>query len=289
MSEDDAIPSLMVRTWSQLLEALHSRSVIPKNSAQGDHYRSPYAFRGMSCADWPLATSLERLSSPSMIVEPALLRSFRKYAPRGTFASDSDWEALAVAQHNGLPTRLLDWSVSPLIATHFATAERQHFGSDGAVWCVDVIALKNVLFPAEMRQALREAKAALFDVGLLEQLYRRVTDFDATHRRFEDTCIFFEPPSIDARIANQTGILSAMNGCDLSHHRYFARIASSHPNVVFRVVIEKDAKPEIRDMLDQNNIHERMLFPGLPGLCEWLKRYYGPANLTRAVSSGVLP
>ena len=72
-----------------------------------------------------------------------------------------DWEALAVAQHNGLPTRLLDWSVSPLIATHFATAERQYFGADGAVWCVNVIALKNVLFPIEMQEALREAKAAV--------------------------------------------------------------------------------------------------------------------------------
>jgi hypothetical protein len=290
MSEDDAIPSTPVRSWSELLVALHSRSIIPRNPSQGDHYRSPYAFRGMSCAAWPLATSLERLSSPSTVVEPALLRSFRKYAPRGTFAGDSDWEALAVAQHNGLPTRLLDWSVSPLIATHFATAERQYFGSDGAVWCVDVIALKNVLFPMEMRQALREAKAALFDVSLLEQSYRRVTDFDATHDRFGDTCVFFEPPSIDARIANQTGILSAMNGCELSHHAYFARIAASHPQAVFRVVIDKEAKPEIRDMLDQNNIHERMLFPGLPGLCEWLKRYYGPADPLRpAVARGVVP
>jgi len=91
------------------------------------------------------------------------------------------------------------------------------------------------------------------------------------------SCLFFEPPSLDARIANQTGILSTMNGSELSHHRYFEGLAASHPDAVLRVVIDRAAKSQIRDMLDQNNIHERMLFPGLPGLCDWLRRYYGPA------------
>jgi hypothetical protein len=272
------IPYSKVKSWKALLNALHARSVIPVQPKQGGHYRSPYVFRGMSCSEWPLFTSLERLKSPAQTVEPALLRSFRKYAPRGTFARDSDWEALAVAQHNGLPTRLLDWSVSPLIAAHFATSEREHFGKDGVIWCVDVIALRDQILPEDVAKHIQDAKAAVFDVSLLEQAFSGLLAFDATRARFGEFGVFFEPPSLDARIANQTGILSAMNGPEASHQRFMETIAATFPDAVHRIIIHKTAKPEVRDMLDQNNIHERMLFPGLPGLCDWLKRYYGPAG-----------
>jgi FRG domain-containing protein len=270
------IEETTVRSWAALLEVLHSDVVVPRVAAQGGHYRSPYVFRGMSCNEWPLQTSLERLKSSPPVVEPALLRSFRKYAPRGTFARQSDWEALAVAQHNGLPTRLLDWSVSPLIAAHFATVERQHVAKDGVIWCVDIIALRDLVLPHQIANPIRSV-AAVFDVALLESAFPRIADLDATKALFGEACLFFEPPSLDARIANQTGILSTMNGPALSQHGYFETVAKSHPSAVHRVVIDRQAKSQIRDMLDQNNIHERMLFPGLPGLCDWLRRYYGPA------------
>ena len=48
----------------------------------------------------------------------------------------NEWELLVLARHYGIPTRLLDWSYSPLIAARFATVNGKH-DSDRVVWRPD--------------------------------------------------------------------------------------------------------------------------------------------------------
>jgi hypothetical protein len=59
------------------------------------------------------------------------------------------------------------------------------------------------------------------------------------------------------------------------------RWLAHHPDLYRRVIIPAGLKWEVRDKLDQANITERVLFPGLDGLSRWLKRHYISRGPTR--------
>src|SRR5437763_9319821 len=72
-------------------------------------FRSRFAFRGAAGQDGELVPSFARLGAKREELEGPMLRTFRKYARRLADVDDSVWSWLAVAQHHGFPTRMLDW------------------------------------------------------------------------------------------------------------------------------------------------------------------------------------
>ena len=86
--------------------------------------------------------------------------------------------------------------------------------------------------------------------------------------------LFFEPPSIDDRIVNQFALFSIMSDPTARMDEWLV----SYPDIWRRIVIPADLKWELRDKLDQANVTERVLFPGLDGLSSWLKRQYSPKH-----------
>ena len=83
-----------------------------------NRYRSSYLYRGMPNTAFHLETSLSRnCKIKAFDIEKSILRNFTKYAliedPK---LLNSVWRQLIIGQHHGLPTRLLDWTYSPLIA-----------------------------------------------------------------------------------------------------------------------------------------------------------------------------
>lgn len=105
--------------------------LITKLKGDISDYEGPVWFRGQSNYEWKLQSSFNRQTNG--VTETSLIKKFKQNAtilinPRPTDCFD--W--LFIMQHHGVPTRLLDWSESPLTATFFAVSENQHL--DGALW-----------------------------------------------------------------------------------------------------------------------------------------------------------
>ena len=122
------------------------RSFAEIAALQGRHY-----FRGQSSARWPLASSLEReynrykpdrLGSPPN-AEHWMLHEFKsKYHLHASSPppESDDFEWLALMQHHGAPTRLLDFTLSPYIASFFAIEEATE---PACVWAISWTSIRD--------------------------------------------------------------------------------------------------------------------------------------------------
>ena len=258
------MPEVIAKSWQDALDHLYANSWQPPLK----RFRSSLAFRGVARAHHALRCGLTRIGDDPAAIERHLLRNFIKYAEhRPDARHDSVWHWLALAQHPGLPSRLLDGTDSPLVALHFVTELPTAFDDDGVVWCIDYHGVKKSL-PHRLHAVLEREVSDVFTPELLADA---VSSLDELRQISDDPALLFlEPPSLDQRIVTQYALFSLLTHADADMQQWVDR----HPELCKRVVIPAAIKWEIRDKLDQANVTERVLYPGLDGLCRWLRRYY---------------
>lgn len=197
-------------------------------------YRRAWVFRGVANVEFQLLPKIGRMgiSQPAKKIkvdERRLFSAFvREAAPYLSSEPASDWEWLAIAQHHGLPTRLLDWTENPVAAAFFACS--QHENSDAAIYMLQTDKVVN----EEVR------KQSPFSVADL---------------------LKYRPRHVTRRITAQRGLFTV-------HPRPTEPLALVHSGEsrVHRVIIESRFKRKLRWNLDQFGISQTALFPDLDGL-----------------------
>jgi hypothetical protein len=235
--------------------------------------RDTGVYRGAPHAYAPLLTSLDRLGGThpphtKADLEEHVLRSYIRYArPHVDGGATNDWEELFSAQHHGVPTRLLDWTYSPLVAAFFATRPGRGDEHDRAVWRLDW---------QKVHRAFKLPPLALLprdlDDVLGEGSHTTPWRFFSSKSDRNPFAFLVEPPSLDQRIVAQAAVFTIAS----DKTRSFDEFLQVHglTDALTRYVIPAGVVAMIRDQLDLVGVDERRLFPDLDGVAAAIRRYY---------------
>ena len=208
-------------------------------------------FRGDKCfrRRTSLLPSIARQRVPSMPDrEWEIYRRFRQNAASFlSYTTLTEWDWMLYMRHYAVPTRLLDWTESPLVALYFAVDDPRP-RVDGIVWCLDPGRLNN----------LAGFEPRVYCAGVDAQL----DNYTPTSIRTAPSSADFGPVALITarafpRLVAQQGVFTVI------HRRATSLEAIDDDALLSRVRIPADAKTAIRDHLDQLGVHRLTLFPEL--------------------------
>lgn len=255
---------VVANTWEELNSLLWEKSL---DSTCGK-WRPYAAFRGLAKSYGNLKTSLQRLGGDLYWKERRVIDSFRMYARDDLRFGITDWHVLLLGQHYRLPTRLLDWTSSPLAAMFFAS--EKHATEDGEIWCVARLETNSALSPI-FTDLLKKQGTNMFSLETLSSEFPDLAKFDAVETaNVEKSLIFFEPPSVSPRIVSQYAFFSVMTDPNSDTRAWL----EAHSSWCWKIVVPAELKKEIRERLLVMNISERTIYPGLDGMSQWIRAYY---------------
>jgi hypothetical protein len=269
----DGFEETEVRTVGQLLDLVTPSGVDPHSGRLRDYS----VYRGEADAERRLLTSLDKLGGLSpphskAHLEEHILRNFIRYSrPYLQQSQVNDWELLVIAQHHGLPTRLLDWSYSPLVAAHFATLG-SYPGRDRVIWKLNWKRLHTHFELRPIAFLVQDLDRVLNQKGISSPWDL----FNAPGVGESAFACMMEPPALDARIVSQSATFTLCS----DKQRAFDQILCAHglQSALHRFIIPADRVDLIRDQLDLCSMDERRLFPDLDGVAAEMKRYYSTSS-----------
>lgn len=218
-----------------------------------------WAFRGERDERWPLHSSLARYfqnfgvdSQAWARQEARILRIFKRKAHQFLDkppSADDDFQWLALMQHHGAPTRLIDFTWSPYVAAFFALERTLN---DGVVWALN---------PARVDSS-RASKPAAMDPRLNDNFRRYF--LKGTHRMIW----MGEPHTMNRRLIAQSGTFAVPGVLNLPIEEILSD--SDQESMLAKFVLKNEVREVGMRELYRMNITYATLFPDLDGLAKSL-------------------
>jgi len=265
------MPTLKTKQIASLKEYISS-----VESFRGSR-KGPIWYRGCGKTSHVLAPSLYRHKSSKaiddlMTLEKKLLARFRERSiPFLSRHMANNWEWLFLMQHYGVPTRLLDWSESPLMALFFAVTSARHtlgsrgspvFSNDAAVWLLD---------PVEWNRKSVNLKSFAGEVLTTDDpnsnAYTPVGDV----KTMKPSPIAVYGAHNSQRIVAQRGVFVCF-GADTRPMEEIYRKEKFPKASLLKLIIKRGRLPHILAALLRHGVTDSVVFPDLDGLAREIKR-----------------
>ena len=213
-------------------------------------------FRGHADISWDLTPSALRYTSPKKRTEAlSLLSDFKRYGEiklRKAPDPNEELKWVQLAQHYGLPTRLLDWTKNAAIALYFACLEPND--KDGAVYIMNPVDLN--------RNTAGEAR--VFDPHSDAKIIKPYWKLKGGHKAKGPETVAIYPTWNSERIMLQQGVFT------LHGSQNFTLTENDAPSILY-VRIRKEHKRGLMNELERVGVNEMAIFPETEHLCNYLK------------------
>jgi hypothetical protein len=234
-------------------------------------------YRGQKDIQWPLRPKIGRYiekfeanglgKADLEKAESALMRIFRKQSAYHLgFLPKDGWQVWSIAQHHGLPTRLLDWTHSPLVALFFAV--EKPFDGDSVVYALKA---REGHVSIDAEELKRSAEGEI--VGGTHPMYIRGMLNDKQKSSESAFVMAYEPSHETPRVRTQSAMFTAQEDptIPLDDHVLPGNLLSvGDAGNLWRIRIRAAARTPIRHVLFNYGITRKTLFPELDGLADWI-------------------